>query len=416
MQIVNPVPVEQVAGWLESVATSLLGSPWDEFFPRRVSARSRRWIPERVWGVQDHGRWVATLATDPLTLTIPGTHGSTRDLPADGLTGVGVAATHRRRGLLTAMITQSLQQAVDRGDPVSILIAAEWPIYGRFGYAPAARWANYTFHTRWAGAVIDPDPRGTLRQVTTAELFEHAGAIYERDRRRFAGQIDRPGDWWARRLEQDGYEALGDWKGTWILHETDGEPDGFLCWKATRDFDLDGHLGAAHVLELVTGSDVAYRNLWGYLAALDVVEEIRLDGRPLDEPVRWLLEDGRCLEQRFLGDGTWLRILDVPAALSARGYATAGRIVIEVVDPAPGGYASGRYLLDTDGKHASCTPTTESAQLRLPQYALAAAYLGDHSVRALSVAGGVDELEAGAIGRLDTLLATPLHPWNATGF
>jgi hypothetical protein len=80
--------------------------------------------------------------------------------------------------------------------------------------------------------------------------------------------------------------------------------------------------------------------------------------------------------QQYSGDDTWVRLLDVPAALCARGYATPGSVVLEVVDDSVGGYAAGRYLFDA----------------------------------------GPDELSPGALRRFDAMLATPSRPWNATGF
>jgi hypothetical protein len=82
---------------------------------------------------------------------------------------------------------------------------------------------------------------------------------------------------------------------TWILHESGGEPDGFLGWKVVRDFELNGMYGAVDVGEFVPGSDRAYCNLWSDLAGPDVIDEVRLRGRPVDEPVRWRLGDGRAL-------------------------------------------------------------------------------------------------------------------------
>ena len=67
----------------------------------------------------------------------------TRVLPwTAALTNVTVAPTHRRRGLLRRMITNDLRSAADRGEPVGIPIASEYPIYGRFGYGAAAEGAS----------------------------------------------------------------------------------------------------------------------------------------------------------------------------------------------------------------------------------------------------------------------------------
>ena len=189
MELVNPVPVEECEPWMAALVTTLLGAPWDDDFGRHVERWRRDWLADRTWGVQDRGRWVATLATDARTLTVPGSPGTTVDVSADALTAVTVAATHRRQGLLTKMITQSLQQAVDRGDPVAVLIAAEWPIYGRFGYAPATQGADYTLFTRRAGATVRPDPAGNA----AADRTGRAQQVRRRDLRQRAAPLARPG-------------------------------------------------------------------------------------------------------------------------------------------------------------------------------------------------------------------------------
>jgi predicted acetyltransferase len=130
--------------------------------------------------------------------------------------------------------------------------------------------------------------------------------------------------------------------------------------------------------------------------------------------VRWLLGDGRALRQNYTGDHTWVRLLDVPGALVARGYARADRIVLDVVDDDMGRYGHGRFVLDSGT--GECTPTTQSADVELTQRALASLYLGGFSLRGQRVAGNAAELTPGAIARVDAMFATSLPPWNATGF
>lgn len=414
-ELVNPVPVEDAPEWLAALATTLLGDPYDDDFARRVARWQRDWPAERAWGYREHGRWVATLATEARTLTIPGWGGTTSDLEADALTGVTVAATHRRRGLLTSMIGRSLQAAKDRGDALSILLAAEWPIYGRYGYAPAVTGSGYTYHSRRPHAALPAPPAGSVRQVEPAELREIAPAVFDAARRLRPGQVDRRHPWWDRRLSLDGYEPVGK-QLNWILHEGPDGPDGFLAWRVTRDFQLTGEMGAIEVGEFVAATDTAYRDLWGYLAGIDAVDEIFVDDRPIDEPIRWLLRDGRALAYKHTFDFLWVRLLDVPAALSARAYATPGRVVFEVVDEDLGGYGAGRYVLEATQDAAKCVPTDEPADLRVGQRALAACYLGGHRLRQRVFAGDVEELTPGALERADLMFSVPVPPWCQTGF
>jgi predicted acetyltransferase len=153
------------------------------------------------------------------------------------------------------------------------------------------------------------------------------------------------------------------------------------------------------------------------LTNLDLVERIRLGGRPVDEPVRWLLGDGRALQQVHHEDALWLRVLDVPAALSARRYAVADELTFDVVDDDVGGYAAGRFVLRADPDGAECVSSPGSAvDLRIGQRALASCYLGGVSLRGQLDAGQIEEITPGAIGRADTMFGTAIAPWCATDF
>ncbi|MDT4919310.1 MAG: hypothetical protein QOI15_212 [Pseudonocardiales bacterium] len=411
VEMVHPVPVEDAREWLAAVVTTLLGDPYAEEFEKRLERWLRDW-PADIWGYRDHGRWVATLATEPRVLTVPGPGVTTRDLDVDSLTTVTVAATHRRRGLLTSMMRDSLQSAKDRGLPLSVLIAAEWPIYGRFGYAPSVLDSGYVYHPRRPAAGLPAPKAGSVRQVEPAELIDVAPEIFERARRTRAGQMDRRGLWWARALNV-GFEAVGK-QQHWILHEGADGPDGLLSWRVTRDWELTGEMGAIEVPVFVTATEEAYLDLWGYLAGIDVVDEIHVDDRPVDEPIRWHLQDARALSYKTTFDYLWVRLLDVPVALAARSYAVPGRLVLDVVDNDLGGYGAGCVLLDADESGVRCEATNEQPDLRVNQRALASCYLGGYRLRQLSHL--VEELTPGALDRADLMFSTALPPWNQTGF
>lgn len=417
IEIVNPVPAEEVDGWRATLSTTFFGTSRGEQEQRRTENLRRGWLPERSWGARAGGRWVGTLRTLPRTVTLPGHDGRTVDVEADTLTSVTVNATHRRRGLLTAMLARSLAAARDRGDPFSVLVAAEWPIYGRFGYAPATREASYSYFPRRPGAAVRPVRADAVRQVDAADFGTIAPRVFDAARRGRAGQVDRRDPWWARTLGLDGWhpDEQPTHRNTYVHDGPDG-PDGLLAWTPVRDFDTTGELAMIRVDDLAATSDEAYRDLWSYLSGIDAVGEVKLAMRPVDERVRWLLADGRALRQNYAGDGMWLRLLDVPGALARRGYQVPGRLVVEVVDEEVGGYGAGRYLLDAGPDGASCAPTTRSPDLVVSQRALAAAYLGGFRLHELHIAGGVDECSPNALARADAMFATALAPWNATGF
>ncbi len=383
--------------------------------PERVDFWQRSHVPGRSWCASDGPDIVATLRTLERRLSVPAGSTGTVDVALDALTGVTVSATHRRRGLLRAMITESLAAAHDRGDPVAGLIAAQWPIYGRFGYAPAARLAGGWLDRRRPGARLRTPSTGSLRRVEPEELRRVAPAIFAAARTARAGHIDRTELDWERHLDP-ALLGHGAQPAVAIVHDATDGVDGFLRWHPTAEFTLQQG-GAVQADDLFATNQDAYSALWGYLLDLDVVDEVRFHTRPLDEPLPWLLEDGRTWQLTELVDAIWLRLLDVPAALSARGYAGVGRLVLDVVDDAPGGYGAGRYLLDAGPDGAECRPAPSATpDLRLSQRALASVYLGQPSLRTQQTAGQVDELTPGAVARADVLFATPLAPWVGTEF
>jgi predicted acetyltransferase len=413
--LVNPVPEDEVPGWVRAMVGTFLGDPDGPQTARRVDVLARGWEPTRAWGVRDGGRWVATLRTEARMLSVPGLGGGTSDLRVDALTNVTVAGTHRRGGLMRRMLEDSLRAARERRDALSILIAAEWPLYGRFGYAPAILSADYVLSRGRAGRTTSGDPV-RVRQVEREEFGEIAPGVFAAARRRRVGQIDRDVCWWNRVLGRDGYAPLEGLPHNWFVHDGDDGPDGLLGWKASGEIGLVPPLGAVEVWNLTTASNLAYQNLWSYLTGIDGIDEIRLSNRPVDEPVRWLLEDGRALVMTRQVDFLWLRLLDVPAALSARRYAVPGEVVLEVIDDSPDRFASGRYWLRADGNAVECESTDREADLEITQRALASIYLGGFRLGELLPSRVARELTPGALARVDLMFSVALAPWNATWF
>ena len=87
--------------------------------------------------IHPYTRIVGASCEVPFTMTLPG--GCTEAL---GLTWVSVEITHRRRGILRALIERQLREAAARGVPVAVLTASEASIYGRFGFGVATRAAT----------------------------------------------------------------------------------------------------------------------------------------------------------------------------------------------------------------------------------------------------------------------------------
>ncbi len=332
---------------------------------------------------------------------------------ANAVSSVAVLPTHRRRGLLRRMITEDLELARERGLPLAVLISAEAPIYGRYGFGPATETSRWTVDGRTARIAPGVRTGGTVRVVDEAELRRVAPAIHEAGRR--PGEIDHFDVWWDRSFGIDLAEPSRTPR-TGLLHlGRDGTPDGYATFRV-EDVWVDRVFATVLHLEAFRAvSDEAYAGLWSLLLGIDTVARIEAEELAVDEPLPWLLVDARAARQVSRNDFQWSRLLDPAAALSARSYESPGAVVVEVVDPA--GWAAGTFLVEADGTGAgSCTRTSRAADLTTGVAVLSSAWLGANTLPAAAVAGLVDEHAPGAAARLGRLLATSRAPWTPTWF
>ncbi len=357
----------------------------------------------------DRGAVVATLRSFASELTVPGG----RTLPAAALTAVSVLPTHRRRGVLTEMVAADLRESLERGEPVSVLIAAEYPIYGRFGYGPA------TLHTGWqldahAARFLTPG-EGTVEFVDQTTLRSEAPGVFEVVRPARPGMIARSDRMWDLRLDVIREPEDKPEPGFGVVCRSDsGAVTGYATYKVNESWPDRRPRHTIEVGELVATTPAAEARLWRFLADTDLTATVIAEDRPADELLPWLLEDGRVARETSRADFLWSRVLDPVAVLQARAYWASGRVVMELVDPL--GLAGGRFALEADRDGATCKATQEPAELTLPTAVLGATHLGGIRLATLAAAGRVDEHAPGALERADALLAGPVTPWCNTWF
>jgi len=375
--------------------------------------RRRRWNDlDRCWGAFDQGRPVGTFRGIELELTVPG--GAFARL--DGISGVTVAATHRRRGLLSRMMAAELGAAKERGEVLAGLYAAEYPIYGRYGFGPAtesAAWHLDARAARWSRELP-----GTVELADLPVVQQEAPAVYDRVRALSPGAIDRPVAMWERGL--DLVPRAGDDSAKGVLHalcrDADGQAVGYVRYKFREDRWTRGRPdNVLEVLDLFAVNVEYEARLWKYLADHDWVSEVvGEEGRRGDELWRELLVDRRTASSGEQQDGEWIRVLDAAAALAARRYEVPGRLVLRVLDK--DGYADGTFALEGGPDGATCGPTAESPDVTLPANVLGAVYLGGASAARYALLGLVDEERPGAVARFAAMFHTAIAPWSPTGY
>ncbi|MFI6563018.1 GNAT family N-acetyltransferase [Streptomyces sp. NPDC050534] len=404
---VRPITEAELPEWLRAVKTGFLQAP--TVSDKELEARRERFEESRHLGAFDGGRCVATFRSFAQEVTAVG--GTL--VAADAISSVTVTATHRRRGLLTRMMSHDLAAAKERGDLVATLIAAEYPIYARYGFGPATSGAEWTVDVpragldpRWSG----PDDGSRIDLVSAEDVRKLGPELHDRVRAATPGVVSRSDWWWrhntgALRLDPKWTEPFYA-----VYRAANGEVEGLAVYEVDDKWgDAMQPQDTATVRDLLAATQAAERALWHYLCSIDWVTRVKSGQRAPDDLLPLLLPDARAARITSAGDWLWVRILDVVRALESRTYEGAGSLVLEVVDRA--GLTGGRYRLEASAQGASCTPTTESAELTLDVGDLARLWLGDESPARLVALGRVQEERAGAALVGDALLRTSRRPW-----
>jgi predicted acetyltransferase len=368
----------------------------------RTERFSRAGLPfERMHAAWDDGRIIGGAGAFPFELTVPG-----GTLPCAGVTVVGVLPTHRRRGVLTAMMRAQLEDVRSRGEVLAALWASEETIYGRFGYGLASLSGEIEV-PRTYGLLREPaDPAARTRLVSLQEAKELVPPIYDRVRLETPGMFARTEAWWELRNLSDPPERReGAGAKNAVVVELDGTAAGYALYRITMKWEGGSSVGYAQVVEAMADSPRAVRELWRYLLELDWVASIRASLLPIDHPLFLLLRTPRRMKLR-VGDALWCRLVDVGAALSGRSYAATDEIVLDVADSFLPENA-GRWRLA--GGEASRTEA--DADLALNVTELGSVYLGGFTFAELRRAGLVRELTPGAVERADAVFRTDVRPW-----
>jgi predicted acetyltransferase len=359
---------------------------------------------------------VGTAAAYSFQLTVPGGIAD-----AAGVTFVSVLPSHRRRGILSAMMRHELADIAGRGEAIAALFASESGIYGRYGYGCASGQLRLTIR-RGEGA-LSPAAAGRggpnrssvrLRAVPPADLRPELAKVYDSAAPRRPGMMARDERWWQSVLADPESARRGMSSLRCLLADDDSGPRGYALYRTKPDWAEDGlPFGSLSVRELIAADPAVTAALWTDLLTRDLIGEVVARQRPVDDPLLDMLADRRRA-RAYLTDGLWIRLTDVPAALCQRRYSSAADVVIEVTDELLPANA-GRWRLQcpgpADGGTASCERTAAAADIVLPVAALGAGYLGGTRLGALAAAGLIAERTDGALARLSAAMYADPAPW-----
>jgi len=247
------------------------------------------------------------------------------------VTHIGVLPSFTRRGIATELIHHQLRDIAARGEVVATLRASEATIYERYGYGVASSTQTVEIQTARAALRADVGTGAAVRLIDTAQAWDVLPRIYAENRSSRPGTIDRPDVWWqGLRLRTESAS-----RASYVaVHGEPGSESGFARYRPvdTETWFVSDQRTIV-VEDLFAPTMEAYLGLLRFLLGLDLIDRVLFWMLPVDDPLPWLLVDRRAARVTAVHDETWLRIIDVQQALSARRYAGDGAVIIAVNDP-----------------------------------------------------------------------------------
>lgn len=342
-------------------------------------------------------------------------------LPAHLISDVTVRPTHRRRGLLRRMMTDSLASAHGAGLPIAALTATEATIYGRFGFGVATQTSTVELDTtsRFALPMAEDGAVGVVELARREAIAEVAGDVFTRFHESTRGSVGRQAAYPARIDGTiNGHREEPDLTVRAALHyDDDGAPDGYLTYRYVDGQGSSDAVPVIKILDLVATGPDSYLGLWNFIGNLDLIERVRYDTARIDDPLPWAMADTRGYRVTGRSDLLWLRILDPIACLQARRYSGDGELSLAVTDPLD--LAAGTFDVGVSGgvpsvQQTATGPRTD-ADVSIDVASLSSAFLGGATIGALADAGRIRGDET-AIRQLARMFAVDRAPYCITHF
>ena len=322
---VRTITDDELGTYIDVVRTAFLEGPASA---EEVEARRPLTDIARSLGAYDEeGRMCGAARAFGTQLTVPG--GAA--VPCAAVTSVGVLPTDTRRGHLTRLMRAQLDDVAERGEPVAALVAAEYPIYGRYGYGPATEAVSLRIDTvaaRWRDDAV-----GAVEIVDAEAFAKIAEELYDRVRVTIPGHIAWDTVMWRIHagLEPSpwGQDDKAGKATRVVWRDAGGEARAATSYHVDGTWERNRPAGKLTAERLVAADGRAEIEMLRYLTSIDWANRVEVWLRPIDEPAPLALVDGRAAHLADRSDHVWVRIVDVPAALAdadlrGRGLVGAG--------------------------------------------------------------------------------------------
>jgi len=380
---------------VESYVTTMFwaaGRPVDTAF---IAEQRSAFSLARAFAAFDGKELVGTIGTRSLSMTlVGGAH-----VPIAAIGQGGVLPTHARKGAMRALMLRSLDAAREHEEPLAAWTTSEWPLYERYGGGPATFSAAYRLRALGRSTLRRPiDVQGRVRMITHDEALNIVPELHHRAARRQPGGVPRDLSYWERafgRLKAgtslDVLESRRDLPAALFCASVDGENcyDGLCVYRVHQRFEAGLFQSEMEILYFIVASHDAEAALWSLLMGTDLVSSIFIGHAPVENPLRWLLKDGRRMETVGSQDHVWLRLLDPVAVLGSRWFTRLHLpLTVKIHDPsgAPGDMT---IEIHSDGVRTEVTTTSAIADVEMEIGTLSSLVLNGNNVWNLAAAGRI---------------------------
>lgn len=259
-------------------------------------------------------------------------------VPMAGIAAVGIAPQHRSRGVAYELLRQMVLELHQLKIPISVLYPATQVLYRKVGYEQGGSYCHWELPTTGLKLTNFELP---MYSVTPAnyEVFQD---IYARKAQTNNGNLDRHRALWEEILRVPEKQPIY----AYLIGEKK-QPEGYAIFTQKRDSDT-------FVLTLkdwAVLTDKAAKGFWSFIAAhRSQITHVRWWGGLVEPSLLLLPEQTAKITKR---EHWMIRIVDLPNALSKRGYLPAieAELHLEVKDDLLEAN-NGRFCLKISQGHA----------------------------------------------------------------
>ena len=366
--------------------------------PDNLTASSNR--PEWTLCAFDGPILATAFSAFPFTMRANG-----RAMAYAGISGVGTRPEYRRRGLLRRIMTQSFADMRDRGQSVAGLWASQAGIYQRYGFSINNHKRRYEIDTADIRLNGVGDEFLKIIRHLPAEVMDTVKNLYREFVNERMCYLHRSSALWMNNVLEEGDEGP-----IYIAIAYDGtEPKGYVAYTLrAAKVKHRARPQEIKILDFCWLSLSAYRAIWQYLGLHDLVGRVTWETAPIDDPAQEVFQEPRLLHM-VDEEGAWFRIVDVPAALSGRGYYGEGETVIEVFGDDIATWNNGRWKLEVLKGNSLVQPTDEEPDIRIDIKSLGSLFTGMRRAREL-ISWELIEGAEDAVARVDRIFETRHAP------